>query len=431
MADGGEVGPRGSSRANVDDEPAARYGHLGQWPIHRWDIGARDCRGTAALRTDDPDNGDPWVRRRRAAELHAPAHGQAPRKQTARGGVIDDHDRRRRGVIGLTKISAPNERDSRCSGKAGRDCVPHGGNAFRPGFARAYGISLVRGRDFRETDDAASPPVMIVDDSTASRLFPGRLAVGGRAKFGSPTSPYPWITVVGIIRTRRCSPTAITCTYVPTMYRPLAQVAIPRGWFVIHVRTTGAPRAYLAAVRHAVDAADPTLAVSSIETADSGVRATLLPLRVNAVILSAFALFSLFLAALGVYGAFATLANERTLEIGILMALGATAASVRWRMLRSALGMTLAGVGAGAGIAWASTRVLRAILYTTSPTDPAVFLWSSIVLLASSLIAGSLPSRRAGRVEPAVALPTAWGGAAPSRPRAISGRNFDVPGHEG
>jgi putative ABC transport system permease protein len=130
----------------------------------------------------------------------------------------------------------------------------------------------------------------------------------------------------------------------------------------------------------------------------------LAPLRVNAFVLGSMGLFALLLALLGVYGTLAYLVTQRTREIGIRMALGATAGNVRRLVLSSAVGMTVVGVLAGTGASLALTRLLASMLYTTSSTEPRVFIGAALLLSATALVAAWLPARRAARMDPVRAL---------------------------
>jgi putative ABC transport system permease protein len=279
--------------------------------------------------------------------------------------------------------------------------MPH---AITPEYFNANGYSLLQGHAFTDADNASAMPVGIIDEETAKHVFPGATAVGRRLKLGPPSSNAPWITIVGVVAASGCLKTE-TCVFRPVLYRPLGQVELaPYGFLTFVVRTRGPDESLKPAIRAAVREADPTIVVMRLFSAESRWEDVIAPLRANAVVLGGFALFALLIAGVGTYGVLAYLVNQRTAEIGIRMALGATSANVRGLVLRSVAMTVLVGIAAGAAGSFALTRLLRSMLYATSPTDPMVFAAAALTLAGVAMLAAYLPARRAAKVDPMIAL---------------------------
>jgi putative ABC transport system permease protein len=268
---------------------------------------------------------------------------------------------------------------------------------------RTLGIRLINGHAFTEADDAGGAPVAILDSATAQRIFPRGDALGQEIKFGGPSASAPWITIVGIVATTNGYPLA-TYPYRPVMYRPLAQGIAYPGFVAFVTRAAGETDPLVSGIRTALRPLESIGIPDQVQTGKAWEDGVLRPLRVNAAILGAFGGFALLLAALGIYGLLAYLVTQRTAEIGIRMALGATAGDVRRLVLGSMMAMTVVGIAFGAGATVAVTRVLRSMLYGTSPTDPRVFIGAALLLSTTALVAGWLPARRATRMDPVQAL---------------------------
>ena len=271
-----------------------------------------------------------------------------------------------------------------------------------PGYFRAMGIGLLRGRHFDERDTAASPPVVIVSENMASRVWPGEDAIGKRlstAGAQGDNRPIQWQTVVGVVESARYreieSPRL-------DIYVPLRQAES----FVNHyvVRTAIDPAAVAATLKAETAAFDRALTLGSVKTLEEIVARTKGPWRFNMLVFSMFGLVALGLAGTGLFALIAYAVAQRTREIGVRIALGAAPSDVIRLML--AEGAALAGIGVACGLIAAAllTRLLSGLLFDISATDPATFATVSALLIAVAALASYLPARRAAAVDPLVAL---------------------------
>ena len=278
----------------------------------------------------------------------------------------------------------------------------------------ALHIPVLRGRAFNASDDAVGAPLtIIVSQSFAEKFFPGKDPIGMHVKCGpSYNDPMPPMTIVGVVGDIKANP--LDQDQIMQMYEPVSQAARDLGQFApmigvvsslrAVVRTTGDPQALEAAFTRAVRAADPLLAVTNLHTMDEVVASTEAPRRFNTIVLSAFAGVALALALLGIYGVLAYAVTERTREIAIRMALGATREQVLQNTLRGALMLGGMGVATGLVASLGLMRYLASLLYGVQPLDGIALAAAAMVLLMSAALAGWLPARRAAQVEPMEAL---------------------------
>jgi putative ABC transport system permease protein len=271
-----------------------------------------------------------------------------------------------------------------------------------PDYFHASGIAMISGHPFTAADTVGSQPVAILDEPTAQHLFPGSSAVGKRVKLGPPSSPEPWMTVVGVTATAHGDPLAPTREYFPVLYRALTQY--PDTGMGIYLKMSGSPMAGAQPLRAIIRDLDATLPIMGVQTTNDAFEDWIWPLRLNTMVMSGFALFALALSAIGVAGVIAALVASRTREIGIRVALGATRRSVLGLVMRAGLRLALAGVVVGLAGSFALTRVLRTLLYGASTTDPIAFTAASLLFVAVALLATYLPARRALRVDPLTAF---------------------------
>ena len=269
-----------------------------------------------------------------------------------------------------------------------------------PDYFRAMGVPLRRGRAFTAEDRADSPAVMIVSESTARTLFPGRDPIGERVRIGSAREG-PWRTIVGVAGDVRHVDVALAPT--PQMYLPQAQVTDGLLSLVVLARTAN-PASLTASIRGEVHALDPGVPIFDVASMDERVARSAAPRRFVMRILGAFALAALALAALGLYGVVAHSVGQRTREIGIRMALGATPRDIARLVLVGGSGLIAFGLAAGLLGAFGATRFLAAILYEVRPGDPASLAAAAAVLAAAALAAHWFPARRAARLDPVTAL---------------------------
>ena len=278
----------------------------------------------------------------------------------------------------------------------------------------AIRIPLVRGRYLSASDDQPGAQlVTVISQSLASRYFPGKDPIGLRIKVGLDyASPMPAMSVVGVVGDIKQG--ARDEATVPQMYEPLAQAAADLGPYAammgvigdmdLVIRTTGEPTAHVNAVNSAVHQFDPLLPVANVKTMDEIVAATESSRRFNTAILTSFAGIALSLSLLGIYGVVAYSVSERTSEIAIRMALGATRQSVLLKTLRHAFSLTVLGGTIGLAASLGLTRLLSGLLYNVKPLDVSVMISALILLFVCSSLAALIPARRAASVEPMRAL---------------------------
>lgn len=286
-----------------------------------------------------------------------------------------------------------------------------GRHSTNPGALENLGIPLLKGREFSWQDTLETPFVAVVSESAAKKLWPGQDALGKRLR--SAEGNFPWVTVVGVARDARhgqrmdLNDAAAGITpyglkpqydiYFPYMQRPNPGVTLA-------VRTHADLQSTSNALRSAVLSLDPTLPVYDLALLDARLAEQVAPVRTMAILSSAYALLAVFLAGFGLFAVLAHDVGQRTQEIGIRMALGALPRSVLLLVLREGLLLTLAGLAVGVAGAVLITRMMQALLFGVSPTEPAVFLAIAALLLVVAVLACWVPARRAMRLDPLQAL---------------------------
>jgi putative ABC transport system permease protein len=279
--------------------------------------------------------------------------------------------------------------------------VPRFSKGVSGDYFRVLRIPLRRGRLFSPSDRAGTPGVAVLNEAAAAALWPNGDAIGKRLKLGQPNDDHPWLTVVGIVGSTIASPLGrrrdAGFVYVPFAQQP------SRGLTVL-VRTAGPPLALASSVRAEIRAADPDAATDELSTMEASLSGWVGPVGFFVKLLGALATLAVGLAALGIYGVVSYTVAQRTREIGIRMALGATSRGIL--RLVVGYGVVLTGLGLAVGVAGsvALTGVLRGLLFGTSATDPVVFGAVSALLAAVSIAACYGPARRAVKVEPIVAI---------------------------
>lgn len=275
-------------------------------------------------------------------------------------------------------------------------------NAVGPGIWSTLRIPLLAGRDFQESDRADAPGVVIVNE-TASRRFFGGSAVGARMRLDGRD-----LEVVGVVGDTRY--TSLRAEPAPTFYDPWIQRA--GGLFTLHVvvRPTMPLAAAEAAVRTAVARVDPGLPVVGLRSQTADVSQGSAKERLFAQLLSAFGLFALVLAGIGLHGITAFAVARRTAEIGVRLALGAAPAGIVRMVLRQIATLAGAGLVLGLAGAWALGPVVRSMLFGVAPSDPWTLAAAAGVMMLSALVAAWVPARRAARLDPRSALSPGGGG---------------------
>ena len=273
-----------------------------------------------------------------------------------------------------------------------------------PGYFRAMGIRMLRGRDFDERDNETGPGVVIVSESVARRLWPGEDPIGKRIAMRDHPAPKDWMNVIGVVDDIRQE--TLKQPPDPAIYVPYQQVTSP--FFLSHmtfaVRTASHSESVAQAMRAALRETDKEQPVETIATMQDLIAASTAEPLFETRLLAAFSMIALLLAAIGIYGVLAYSVAERTREIGIRMALGAVKSDVVGMVLRHTLALAGGGILFGLAGAFALSRVLAKFLFNVSPTDAATLLAVTFLLAAVALIAAWMPARRAAGVDPAVAL---------------------------
>ncbi len=268
-------------------------------------------------------------------------------------------------------------------------------------YFRTLGVPLVAGRFFDERDVPSRPLVAIVNETLAARYFPRGNAVGRRLKQGGAERPNnPWMEIVGIVGDVKYS--GLNAPPEPAVYlSDRQQPFISR--FVI-VRTGADPRSALASIRAAVASLDRDVPVARLYTIDQLMNESVAAPRFRTTLVTVFAVLGLVLAAIGIYGVMAYAVSERARELGVRLALGATAGDVMRMVLAEAFALAAAGVALGIAGAVVTTRLMAALLFGVTPTDPVTFASIAGILMAIALAGSYVPARRATRVDPIATL---------------------------
>jgi len=259
----------------------------------------------------------------------------------------------------------------------------------------AMRIPLLAGRQFSSHDDEHSPKVAILNQALARVMWPNENAVGQRLTFKGQT-----LEVVGIVRDIKGR--NLFEAPGPMLYLPLLQNYQPST--VVHLRSRVPPAQLVAFLRDSVHALDEDLPVYGIKTLDEHVTATLTPQRLLAHLISGFGALALLLAGIGLYGLLAHTVVERTSEIGIRMALGATRRDVMRLFVTRGMQLSLFGVSVGLAAAAGLTHLMKSVLFGVSPLDPLTLIVAPAVLILAALMASCIPAYRAARADPKIAL---------------------------
>jgi predicted permease len=263
------------------------------------------------------------------------------------------------------------------------------------GYMRSMGIPLIAGRDLTERDTPSTEQVILINQTMARKLFPGENAIG------QIIIPDKERRVVGIVSDVRHL--ALEQGSGSEMYLPIRQCS---DWSSVDlvVRTTVPPAQLASAMRYALKPIAPDLPASDFRLIQQLVDKSVSPRRFIVMLLGGFALFALILASLGIYGVISYSVNQRTQEIGIRMALGASAGDLQSGIILQTLGLAAIGMLFGSAVSWILARALSGLLFGVTPADPVTFLGMLVVLTAVAALAGYLPARRASRIDPMVAL---------------------------
>jgi putative ABC transport system permease protein len=269
-----------------------------------------------------------------------------------------------------------------------------------PDYFKTMEIPLKRGRFFTDSDDRQAPRVVIIDQALAARYFANRDPVGLRIRPGSATSTQPWMTIVGIVGNVKSD--GFDQPDQPHLYFNIFQN--PSKALAIYLKTDVAPLALTQAVREQIHAEDRDLPVFGETTMAQIAAESMSRRKFTMQLIGLFGILALLLAGVGIYGVIAYSVTQRTREIGIRVALGASRSAIlRW-VLKQGMILTVAGIAVGLIGAFLLTRLLRSLLFGIGPTDILTYGVLAILLTLVALIACYVPARRATKVDPLIAL---------------------------
>jgi len=289
------------------------------------------------------------------------------------------------------------------------DTLPPGApqpGAFRvlvtPGYAQTMGLKVLEGRFYEEADTVPGRRVFVVDQSFARKFFPNGSAVGGHFAFGGrPAKPEDWPVIIGVVKDVPHNGVEEKSGN-PFIYQ-VVQGGRPAG-FTMFMRTNRPTGDAVAALREKVRAIDPASPLFDVGLLQEVVDSSFDNRRAVMLLLAAFAGLAMFLSALGIYGVLAYDVSQRTREIGVRSAIGASRGQIAALIVRQ--GLWKAGIGVVLGLIGAAllSNYMTTLLFNVRPTDPAVYAAVSSVLIAVALLASYLPARRAAQIDPLIAL---------------------------
>src|SRR5438270_6340543 len=272
------------------------------------------------------------------------------------------------------------------------------------GLFEAMKIPLLRGRTFEDRDQRNSAPVMIITDAFARKFFHDQDPIGRKITIGAGEGPArdryktrESIGVVGDIRTNKLDKTPDAAYYIP-----ISQLMW--GTPTLVIRTAADPATVAGGIHKILSAMDPDVPLYEVRTMDQYLAVALGRARFQAILLGLFAAMALILTAVGLYGVMSQAVVQRTHEIGVRMAMGATRESVLTMILGRGTALTVIGTAIGILGALALTRLIQSLLYQIPPRDPATYVGVSVILACVALVASYVPAQRAAKVDPMVAL---------------------------
>jgi putative ABC transport system permease protein len=268
-------------------------------------------------------------------------------------------------------------------------------------YFATVGAQLRDGRFFDTSDRKSASPVAIVNESFARRHFPERSPLGQKLKLGNLGPKGDWFTIVGVLKS--IPESGVLDEPRPAVYRVYEQSGGSRSAGIV-VRTAIEPSAIIPAVRQAIWSLDKNQPLARIRTMDEIVNGQLSTSSQSTALLGAFAVLALLLAALGIYGVLSYAVTQRTEEIGVRMALGATSREIMFSFGRRGLSLTLAGLAVGLVLAAIASRLLTTLFYGVRPDFIPTVTVVSVILVAVAALASFIPAHRASRIDPMIAL---------------------------
>jgi predicted permease len=274
-------------------------------------------------------------------------------------------------------------------------------------YFQAVGIPLRRGRLFDSRDRQGSEPVLLINETLARRYFSGQDPIGQQIKLGSRQSTDPWYTIIGVVADSKND--GLAKDVRPQTYEAYSQmddlsVRTRGNSMVFAVRSGGQPDTLASALLGAVARLDPELPVTNLETTRATVEKSLGPERFQTWLVSAFAALAMLLAAVGIYGVVSRAVAQRTQELGVRMALGASRGNVAWMVVHQGMKFVLTGLALGLFASFGLARVMTGFLYGIKPTDALTFALTPLLLCMVALGANLAPALRAASIDPASAL---------------------------
>jgi putative ABC transport system permease protein len=268
-----------------------------------------------------------------------------------------------------------------------------------PEYFATLGIPVLRGRGFSDQDREGAPAVIVLSQSAARHYWPGADPIRKRLLMGEKLDLA--LTVVGIVPDTRYRDLRDAR---PSIYFPLRQSFFPFEPTTLAIRTLAPPAELVPAIRRAITETEPGVALASAAPFATLLERPLAQPRLNAFLLAVFAGAGVALAAIGLFGVMATMVRQRTRELGVRMALGATAQDLRLMVVRRGLAIAAVGLTLGLLGALMTNRLLSALLYDVSPTDAVTLAVVSGMLLSVALLASGIPARSSTRIDPVSAL---------------------------
>jgi len=290
------------------------------------------------------------------------------------------------------------------SGRPGESQPPADYVGISENYFEVMQTPIVEGRRFNEAD-SREPAAAIINDTMARRFWPDQDAIGERIRLGNLESPFPWMTIVGVVKDMRHS--GLDAEVNPTIFVPYLQPRLPAfavGSMFLVVRSKVDPASLVAPVRAEVLAMDKDQPITNVNTMRQRLAESTAERRFQMLLFSLFGGAALILAAIGIYGVMSYTVTRRTREIGIRLAVGARPRDVLFLVMRQGMMLTLAGTVIGMLAAFGLTRLLTSLLFRVSATDPLTFAGVAALLVAVALLACWIPARRATKVDPMIAL---------------------------
>jgi putative ABC transport system permease protein len=274
-----------------------------------------------------------------------------------------------------------------------------------PHYFSAMGMRVVGGRFFTPNDREDQPGVAIVNERLVRHFFPDQNPLGKRIKMGGATGPFPWLSIVGVVRDVKQN--ALDEETKPALYVNYLQPPLP-GWkfqyMFLVVRAQSDSLSLMPSLRNAVQSLDKNQPVYRVATMEQLLARSVAARKFSLLLMALFAALALALSAIGLYGVLAYAVTQRRREIGIRMALGAQRNDVLKMVAKQGMALALIGIAVGLSASFALTRLMKTLLFGVSPNDPLTFTVIALLLVFVALLACWIPARRAMKVDPLTSL---------------------------